>query len=307
LVLQTETPRSRGDPEAVHETPVTPAEDMRTVLINEISWGAVFAGVAVALVTQLLLNMLGLGIGVATLDPGTPDNPEIRTFSVGAGLWWTVSGILAAVAGGYTAGRLAGRPKESTCAWHGLIAWAISTLVIFYLLTSAVGNIIGGAFSAATGALGQAASTAAQTAAPAIAQSADPFAGIERAVRGSGTDPAAARDAAVAALRAALTGDQAQAQAARENAARAIAQAQNISIEQAREQVVRYEQQYRQAVEQARRQAVEAAQVASTVVSRAALLGFFALVLGAIAAWFGGRAGAIEPTITSRALRAARP
>ena len=53
-----------------------------------------------------------------------------------------------------------------------------------------------------------------------------------------------------------------------------------------------YEQQYRQAVDQAQRQATAAADAAARVVSRGALFGFFALALGALAAWFGGRAGA---------------
>ena len=113
-----------------------------------------------------------------------------------------------------------------------------------------------------------------------------------------GNDPAALRDAAVTAVRAALTGDQAQAQQARERAAQAIARAQNIPVEEARSQVAGYEQQYRQAVDQARQQAAEAADAAARVVSRGALFGFFALALGALAAWFGGRAGAVYPTLT---------
>ena len=92
---QPDTPRHRGDQDAPHTSPVTPAEDVRTIMLNRISWGAVLAGVAVALVTQLLLNMLGLGIGIATLDPGTGDNPTASTFSIGAGIWWTLSGIIA--------------------------------------------------------------------------------------------------------------------------------------------------------------------------------------------------------------------
>ena len=133
-----DTPRNRGDHDAPHLSPVTPAEDVRTIMLNKISWGAVLAGVVVALVTQLLLNMLGLGIGVATLDPGTGDNPSAATFSIGAGVWWTVSGIIAALVGGYAAGRLSGRPKEATAGWHGLTAWALTTLVIFYLLSLAL-------------------------------------------------------------------------------------------------------------------------------------------------------------------------
>jgi cytidylate kinase len=69
--IKPDTPRNRGDYEARHVTPVTPAEDARTILLNKVSWGAVFAGVVVALVTQLILNMIGIGIGAATPDPGT--------------------------------------------------------------------------------------------------------------------------------------------------------------------------------------------------------------------------------------------
>jgi hypothetical protein len=45
------------------------------------------------------------------------------------------------------------------------------------------------------------------------------------------------------------------------------------------------------------------------VVSRGALFGFFALALGAVAAWFGGRAGAVYPTLTDLTLlgRGRRP
>jgi hypothetical protein len=47
-----DTPRNRGDDDAPHLSPTTPAEDARTVLLNEVSWAAVFAGVVVALVCQ---------------------------------------------------------------------------------------------------------------------------------------------------------------------------------------------------------------------------------------------------------------
>src|SRR6185312_2579427 len=96
--IQSDTPRSRGDADAPHTSPMTPAEDARTILLNKVSWGAVFAGVAVALVVQLILNLFGLGIGAATLDMGADDNPSARTFSMGAAIWWTISGIIASFA-----------------------------------------------------------------------------------------------------------------------------------------------------------------------------------------------------------------
>jgi hypothetical protein len=297
-----DTPRNRGDYDAPHLSPATPAEDMRTILLNRISWGAVLAGVVVSLVTQLILNLLGIGIGAATLDPtaGAAGNPSATGFSIGAGIWWAVSGILAALAGGYTAGRLAGRPQESTAGWHGLTAWAFTTLVVFYLLTSTMGSIIGGAYRTVANAAGTVTSAAGGAVQTAATQMTDPFASIERTVRGAtgGNDPAALRDTAVTAVRAALTGDQNQAQDARERAAQAIAQAQSIPVDQARSQVQQYEQQYRQAADTVRRQATEAAEVAAQAVSTGALFGAISLILGAIASWFAGRMGAVEPTLT---------
>jgi hypothetical protein len=68
MTNQPVTPRARGDAVAPHLSPVTPAEDARTILINQISW-AVLAGIVIALIAQLLLNLLGVGIGLATVDP----------------------------------------------------------------------------------------------------------------------------------------------------------------------------------------------------------------------------------------------
>jgi hypothetical protein len=298
-----DTARNRGGQDAPHVSPVTPAEDARSVLLNRVSWGAVLAGVVVALVAQLILNMIGIGVGASTLEPGAgPDQtPSARGFSMGAAVWWMASGILAALAGGFTAGRLSGEPKENTAAWHGLTCWAFTTLVVFWLLTSTIGGLLGGAYRGLADTAGGAIKTAAQTAAPALA-TASPFEDVERAMRGAmgGNDPAALRDAAVAAVRAAGTGDAQQADAARARAAEALAKAQNISIEDARNQVRQYEQQFRQGVEATRREATEAAATAAKAVSRGALIGALSLLLGAVAAWFGGRMGTVAPTITGR-------
>lgn len=302
--IQPESAPSSEDWDALRTTRVTPDEEMRTIFINRISWGAVFGGVVIALVTQLILNLIGIGIGAANLDPAGGANPSAETFSVGAGLWWTISGVIAALAGGYAAGRLAGQPNQASGGWHGLTAWALATLVIFALLTTTLGAIAGGTFRFLDGAaqtIGTTAQTAVQAAAPAISQTADPFTSLEKAIRGAsgGTDPAALRDAAVSAVRAAITADPAQVQEARDRAAQALAKAQGIPIDEARAQIGRYEQQYRQAVEEAKQQMTAAAQTATTAVSRGALVSAIALLLGAIAAWLGGRMGTVNPIVTS--------
>jgi hypothetical protein len=60
-------------------------------------------------------------------------------------------------------------------------------------------------------------------------------------------------------------------------------------------------------VDQAKQQAAKAADAAASAVSKGSLIGAIALVLGAIAGWFGGRAGRIYPTLTSADLRAGVP
>jgi hypothetical protein len=113
----------------------TAAEDAHTIMINWVAWGAIFAGVVIALVVQVLLTMLGAGLGIATLHPGPTDNPAASTFSITAGIWFVVSGIIAAFAGGYRAARMSGRTLPTTGALHGLTTWAFTTLV--YLLSTA--------------------------------------------------------------------------------------------------------------------------------------------------------------------------
>jgi hypothetical protein len=243
----------------------TPAEEARTVFLNNVSWSAVLAGVAVALVTTLILNMLGLGIGVAKITPSASNNPDASTLSVAAGIWFVLSSLIAAFLGGHAAARLSGRAKASTAAWHGLIAWAVTTLVILYLLTTTVGGLIGGAFSAVTGATAN-----------------------QLNLGGSGTD--AVKTSVIAAVKAAITGDQGQANQAQDNAAQALAKSQNISIDDARTKV-------NQAVDQAKQKAIQTADAAATVVSRGALFGFAALILGALAGWLGGLSGEVRPTL----------
>jgi hypothetical protein len=287
----------------------TPEEDVRTVFIHRIAWGAVFAGVAISMVTQLLLNLLGLGFGAGLVDPQTADASSAGNFSIGAGLWWAISGIIAAGAGGYAAGRLSGRPEPTTTAWHGLTAWAFTTLAIFYLLTTAVGATMGGALSAISSAAGPVAQSATRpqgamgAIAPGLVKGADPFSSLEQQIRASSGDPNAQREAAVSALRDLMLAQPAQQPEARERAVQALARAQNQPPEAVRGQVANYEQQYRQTVDQAKQTATRAADATTRTIFWSMLMAVIALVLGAVAAWWAGREAAVSPTITAAARR----
>ena len=191
---------------------------------NKVSWGAIFAGVVVALVVQALLTMLGVGIGIATLDAGSSNNPDGSTFSIAAGIWYVLAGIIAAFAGGYISARMSGKILPTTGALHGLTTWALTTLLVMYFLTSSVGALVGGVFSGVASALGGAGQTIAQTAAPLLANS-DPLTAIKSQIQATGTDPAALNAAAINAMKSLVSGDPATAEAARAQAAQALAAA----------------------------------------------------------------------------------
>ncbi len=107
-----------------------------------ISWGSVIAGAVVALAAQIVLALIGLAIGLATLDPATGDNPSGAALGAGAGIWLVVSNLLSLFLGGYIAGRLAGRFNGFL---HGLTTWGTLTLATLMLLTSAAGQLVGAA------------------------------------------------------------------------------------------------------------------------------------------------------------------
>lgn len=282
-----------------HYNETVVADDGRTNLLNRVSWGAVFAGVAAALVVQLLLNMLGVGIGAATLDAtAAAANPTASNFSMSAAVWWTLSGIVASFIGGMVAGRLCGSAQTNTARWHGSVSWATTTLFIFWLLTATLSGIIGGTFNALGGVLSGAGKTAA-SAITGVAQNTDGNA-LEARIRQvvNPDDTQSVQDAVIAYVRASVNGDQAAADAAKENAVQGVAKIANISPEEARGRIDQATQQYRQTIEQAKQTAITAAEVTRKSVASASIAGFIALILGAIAAWFGGGIGTAQRSLS---------
>lgn len=107
-----------------------------------ISWGAVFAGAIIALATQIVLALIGMAIGLATLNPATGDSPSGTALGTGAAIWLVISSLISLFVGGYIAARLAGRFNG----WlHGLVTWGTLTLLTLMLLTTAAGQLIGAA------------------------------------------------------------------------------------------------------------------------------------------------------------------
>ena len=115
---------------------------------RRISWGALFGGVVLVVAVQIVLSLLGASIGLNSINVNAGTTPSGDGFGIGAGLWWVISSCIALFVGGYAAAWLAGNEIRFDGLLHGLVTWGISTIVTLYLLTSAVGGLIGGGFSA---------------------------------------------------------------------------------------------------------------------------------------------------------------
>ncbi|MCE7066650.1 hypothetical protein [Dyadobacter sp. CY326] len=135
--------------------------------LKRISWSAVFAGVLIALVVQMLLSLLGLGVGLSTIDAVEEQNPAAG-LGMGTAIWYIISSLVSLFIGGWIAGRLASAPRTFDGIIHGVLTWSLVTLLTIYFLTTTVGSIIGGA-GRMLGGLVKSAGSAVASAAPGAA------------------------------------------------------------------------------------------------------------------------------------------
>lgn len=112
-------------------------------LFRRVSWGAIFAGIFVTMILQLLFMMLGLALGT------TMETPWTRTalnggLTLGSEIWLLVTGLISLFFGAATAGRLSGGPRIGEGMLHGIVTWSVSTFATIFLLTSLSASGIGG-------------------------------------------------------------------------------------------------------------------------------------------------------------------
>ncbi len=287
----------------------------RTAAIKRVSWGAIFAGALIAIVTGFVLNLLGLGMGLQAFDPAS-DPDTLGGFGVGQGIWAIVSALVSLFAGGWVAGRLAGMPRSMDGAIHGLTAWALTTLLTVYLLTSGVGRVVsgvGGLIGSGLSAVGSGVAAVAPEAADAVQQrvntpSLDQIQAEAQQILRETDDPNLQPEAltpdAEADLRTAIEqtfgqANQAVQSADREDLVNVIVAETDMTEAEARQTVNEMETRFQTLrgqvsaeIDTLSTQAVSTAEDATDFLGTAALIGFLALLLGAVAAAFGGKVGA---------------
>jgi hypothetical protein len=114
----------------------------------------VLAGVAVGISVQLVLTLLGIASGLSMTSVQQGEAP-----GTGALVWAGVSMLISAMTGAYVAGRMSGLKRKTDGILHGIVSWAVTTLLFVVLATSAGGSLVSALFSG----MGQGASAIAQS------------------------------------------------------------------------------------------------------------------------------------------------
>ena len=124
------------------ETMTSQENILRRPLFPAVRWGAVLAGVAVGVSVQLVLTLLGIASGLSLSSLSAIEGP-----ATGALVWAGLSMLIAALIGTYVAGRMSGLKRKTDGVLHGVVTWAVTTLLFVFLATSAGGSLLSGLFS----------------------------------------------------------------------------------------------------------------------------------------------------------------
>jgi hypothetical protein len=280
--------------------------DVHPSTIIRMSWGAVLAGTAVALVAQVLFTLLGLAIGLTITEP-LSDQTSWEGIGIGAGVWWLVTSLTSLFLGGWAAARLAGMPLRQDAILHGVVTWALVTLISLYLVIAGTGAVIGGTLNVVqqgiqlTGSVApQITDTLSGQQGPSPEQIQAEVTEIIQATDSNTAAPEVPTDVTVQDISAALQqflqqGDEAD----RQTVINILTERTQMSETEARNTVVEFEQRYQQLGQSA----ADVAQDATDAVAMSAWWAFFALLAGAIAAVVGSALGVPRDLPASSAVR----
>jgi hypothetical protein len=138
---------------------------------SAVSWGAIIGGSVAAAASTLLLVTLGAGIGLSSVSPWSAANPTAATFTLMTAIWLIIVQWLSSGLGGYLAGRL--RTKWNGLhthevffrdTAHGFLAWALASVLVAMVTTSAISSAVSVAGSAVSSVAGGATQAAASQA-----------------------------------------------------------------------------------------------------------------------------------------------
>lgn len=98
-----------------------------------VSWPAVIAGALVAIAVGAMLNLLGVALGAASLDPYDLSRGEAEGFSALAGIWMALANMVGLFVGGFVASRSAKHLDHHKGMLSGVSVWAVAFAVALFI------------------------------------------------------------------------------------------------------------------------------------------------------------------------------
>ncbi|MEM9955451.1 MAG: hypothetical protein AAF846_27865 [Chloroflexota bacterium] len=255
------------------------------------------AGVLIAIIVQITMNLLGLAIGAAVIDPSEVTNSVGPTFSTGAVIWIAASTLLGIFAGGYVAGHLSGNPDSTDGVLHGLLTWALGTVVVFLLLSTTASSVVSSVSTLLSQGI-ELVGAGVEDVAPEVVEAFEVRDEVIEAIRSeAGTVNQAETDNTNAQLVLAVgnllraEADTDEANEARNVTINLLTEQTDLSESEAQAQINDWEQQYRQAVQNADDIAITASENLADALAASSSVLFLVLIVGAFAGGAGGFVG----------------
>ena len=105
---------------------------------DTVRWGPIFAGIVVAIISQLLLSALLASIGAI----GAGD-VAARPLATGLGVGAVISVLISLFLGGWTMASSCGPMNSKTSMLNGIVMWATTLVLSAFLLSSGVSGTFG--------------------------------------------------------------------------------------------------------------------------------------------------------------------
>lgn len=130
------------------DRPISTMSDRTATVVSSdyhdrVRWGPIFAGLAIALSTQLVLSAIGAAIGSNNIAGSGSPRSDVGDAGRAVGVWSIISLLISLFIGGWMTTRTCGPMNRSTALLNGAILWATTLAVSAWLLSSGVSGAFG--------------------------------------------------------------------------------------------------------------------------------------------------------------------
>ena len=133
-----------GPSRPISQTTVRNVTPAMTVPTDRVRWGPVWAGLLTSLFFLIALGLIGVAIGLTTINPAATARGGIGpNIDTNAAIWAGIDVIVSFIIGGFVAGRTAALRARGWAALNGALVFLLALPFILYLASQGLGVLVG--------------------------------------------------------------------------------------------------------------------------------------------------------------------